>query len=161
MRHTILAGLAALILAAPLQAQAPTSAGDYAFEYVCDVLEQDCSNLSAPKIEYAHLIQLQRWYGYFWPTKHAEDTVFMDISFRSALESGDITNNKLGWSVLVHEVSHYVDYHNELTAGSCATESLAFFVSNVWALEHQLRPRWRWYDSYSQCTWRDDTWGDK
>lgn len=125
-----------------LSLSADVLTGGEAVEYVCDVLKLDCSGLHVEPL--VVVTSIHPTYGgvYFTQTP---DVVFVNGDMKWTVPEMN--------TVIVHEVTHFLDYHYGITGweDSCAVEALAYKISNLWAIEHQASPRWGWPQYYQGC----------
>lgn len=131
-----------------------SSPRDYAFDYVCQALEADCSELEAPTLRFGPYNRLTGSLGFYWESR-SPNSIYMDLHYEPTLKSGKTSIDPMAWSILVHETTHYVDKKLGITSGeSCAVESLGWHVGNTWLLEHNHYDlvNWDWYANYSQCS---------
>lgn len=108
-----------------------------AFLYACEALKRDCSHVNPPRVQYADLSEFG-WLGVF--NDHNPGVITLERTI--PVERRD--------EVIVHETTHYVDYHTGMTIGSplCVAEAVAFHVSNLYAAENGGKPRWDWFVQY-------------
>lgn len=153
IRSTISSILKSLVVSAALFLGTVSATTDqvnhtqYAVDYVCEVLKADCSDVPAPEIGFAHLVDLVGVYGYYWPIYGGEGHIFLDIGFKPFL------GEPFPRSVLIHETTHYVEDTLGYGLTSCESEELAFHVANLWLIEnkHYEYVKWNWRDYYARC----------
>lgn len=147
MRTLVLSLIACAVLAGCASTQERDAR--YALDYVCATVSKDCSALPPPTIIYVDMPALFGfdYRGAFTPA--SPNIVHLSIELL-ALDRGQ------RMQIIVHEVTHYVDYHFGITMldhsdDSCIVEGFAFSVSNMWALANDAPPRFDWHTDYTGC----------
>jgi hypothetical protein len=116
--------------------------------YVCGVLHpaavDDClARTPVPIVQLGPYIELAGWAGFF--SDRYPDYLFLSLG----------QDPRQAEIVLVHELTHFVDYYATGFEGmdSCEVEGRAYAVSNRYAIEHGLSDfaRWNWRDFYPGC----------
>lgn len=124
-------------------------------EFVCIVRQLDCADLAAPRIRFFTSDNPWAPMGTFRPDLD-ENAVLINSDDASSMPTGLLE------AVVVHEVSHYVDWHLGLLTGGaeghpltelCASEAAAWDIYHAWIVYrgYDIPPRYGWRDSYPHC----------
>ncbi len=114
-------------------------------DFVCGVRGLDCSSLPAPVVRYD--ILPRGVLGMFQLARPRAVTLDVTLVVQPAFAE----------AILVHEISHYVDFHLRLSMDVCVTEGEAWRVYNAWVIAAQLPDYMQvydWYEAYP-CTVAD------
>lgn len=102
-------------------------------DFVCSVRQLDCSGLPAPEVRFTDLPDhALGMYSLVRP-----NVIWLDVALVDPLHAE---------AIVVHEVSHYVDYHLGLPLERCTSEAAAFRVYNAWVVTQGYPPGYTRYD---------------
>lgn len=143
--YTIVVLLTLVAAILPASCAAEKLSPDQALGFVCHHLNVDCSELKTPEVVYHHGFHRPDVLGVFVPSAPEQ------VHLRYELLRPDRAH--VHNMVLVHEVTHYVDFHLGLVdpsrpAASCYHEELAWFVSNIYALAAHIPVYQNWPQAY-------------
>lgn len=105
-----------------LMATAPPHDSQAAFDYACELLDYDCSNLSPPEIQWAPIYSSYGALGMY----DGSDAIIMDI------EVMRFADRVMLQSVLAHEITHYIDVKLGHVAFPFTKESVCKSEFNAW-----------------------------
>lgn len=155
----MLALLAALVIATPAMSApdlptVPPIVIRAALAVVCKARPSaPCAQLKhEPMVAFGSILAAEGNLGEFTP--RAPEYVVLDTSFAAGLVS-PYEIDVFAFSVLIHEVSHWLDNQEfGLTLENvCGSEARAFSIQNTFLIEAGAAEyaRWDWRDSYPNC----------
>lgn len=154
MRWLKVALMCALVSSA--QAQQPATNPyliEYAFDQACEISQISCEGLAPPQVGYEFLPP-GVWGVYSYT--YNPDMVFLSMNFLG--EFGDWNSAEVfSMAILIHEIVHYIDHHSNGSMyttyeSGCASEGMAWYVTNIWLERQDYPANWGWRVSYPNCT---------
>jgi len=171
MKKLLIAAVATLMVACVItKTSRPRNtlerASHFALDYVCEVLQDDCTDIPVPVIHFDTL-RLQYNIGGTVTMKDGALAPLLDITQLSGF-NWTPEENPAGYAILIHEMVHYVDILNGRAptevgedadadrAAVCASEGRAFQIANYWYMQNGLYDlvRFDWMNSYPACQGR-------